>query len=165
MSGSKKYYSAIYQRFGKVANTQEPAEMDEPDELNHTELDDDTKIRYEYAEKLLEKYTWNKRDAKELLKLQIELIESYFKENSAWSKHTMRSYQHIITDFVTYSPTIDPSELKNFIYSKFKIKGSEPNQNIEMTGTPLSYAQWISKFLCRIYENTSFKNYFTKYYN
>ena len=67
----------------------------------------------------------------------------------------MRSYLHIITDFVTYSPTIDPSELKNFINSKFKIKGSEPDQNIELTGTPLSYAQWISKFLCRINENTS----------
>ena len=124
MSGSKKYYSAIYQRFVKAENTKEPAEKDEPTEHNHLELDDDTKLRYEYEEKLLEQYTLNKSDAKELLKLQIELIGSYFQENSTWSKHTVRSYLHMITDFVTYSPTIDPSKLKNFIYSKFKINDS-----------------------------------------
>ena len=56
---------------------------------------------------------------------------------------------------MTYSPTIDPSKLKNFIYSKFKIKDSELNLNIELAETSLSYAQWISKFLCRIYENSS----------
>ena len=35
----------------------------------------------------------------------------------------------MITDFVTYSPTIDPSELKNFIYSKFRIKCPEAYKN------------------------------------
>ena len=76
-----------------------------------------------------------------MLKLQIELIENYFNESSAWSKLTVRPYLHIITDFITYSPTIDPKELKNFIYSKFKIKNSETDQNIALTGTLLSYAR------------------------
>ena len=80
MSGSKKYYSAIYQRLAKAENTQELAKKDEPTEHNHPEFDDDTKLRYEYAEKLLKQYTLNKRDAKELLKLQIELIETIFKK-------------------------------------------------------------------------------------
>ena len=72
--------------------------------------------------------------------MQIELIENYFIENLAWSKRTVRSYLHIITDFITYSLIIDPKEIKNFIYSKFKIKYSETDQNIALTGTPLSYA-------------------------
>ena len=72
--------------------------------------------------------------------MQIELIENYFKDNLAWSKRTVRSYLHIITDFITYSLIIDPKEIKNFIYSKFKIKYSEADRNIALTGTPLSYA-------------------------
>ena len=81
MSGSKKYYSAIYRRFGKAVNKQELVEKHESDKLNHTELDDSISQRYEYAETLLEWYTWNKSEAKELLRLQIEFIESYFQEN------------------------------------------------------------------------------------
>ena len=62
---SKKYYSAIYQRLAKAEYTQELAKKDEPTEHNHPEFDDDTKLRYEYAEKLLEQYitkysNWNK---------------------------------------------------------------------------------------------------------
>ena len=82
MSGSKKYYSTIYQRFRKAVNKQKLVDKDESDKLNHTELDDDINQRYEYAETLLEQYTWDKRDAKKLLKPQIEIIERYFQENS-----------------------------------------------------------------------------------
>ena len=99
---------------------------------------------------LLKQFALNKRDAKELLKLQIELFENYFQENSTWSKHTVRSYLHMITDSMTYSSIIEPSKFKNFIYSESKIKDSVLNQNIELIGTSLSYAKWICKFLSRI---------------
>ena len=129
MSRSKKYCSTTYHRFAKAENaqepaenTQEPAEKDELSEHNLAELNDYTRLRYEYAEELLEQYTLNKRDAKELLKLQIQLIESYSQENLTWSKHTVRLYLHLITDFVTSSPTIGLRELKNFVYSEFKIR-------------------------------------------
>ena len=86
---------------------------------------------------LLKQFAWNKRDAKELLKLQSELIENYFQENLMWSKHTVRTYLHMITDSMTYSSIIEPSKLKNFIYSESKIKDSVLNQNIGFTETSL----------------------------
>ena len=80
MSGSKKYYSTIYQRFRKAVNKQKLVDKDESDKLNHTELDDDINQRYEYAETLIEQYTWNQRDAKNCWSYKLKLSRDTFKK-------------------------------------------------------------------------------------
>ena len=66
--------------------------------------------------------------------------------------------------FITYSPTIDQSDLKSFIINRFNVKSLEYESFIKFDGVSYVYAVCISKFLIKVFKNASQKlsSYFSE---
>ena len=82
-------------------------------------------------------------DAKKLLNFQIELPVKYFQEKYLWSSSTIRSYARIITDYMTFSSTIDPTE---YIIQRFLQNKSSTTWRSKLNETLWNYPVWICKF-------------------
>ena len=64
---------------------------------------------------ILEIYTGNRRDAKALYKINLELFDNYFNTNNCLKPKTRINYMKILEGFFVYSPTLDPFDFPKYL--------------------------------------------------
>ena len=128
MSSSKNYYSSIYKRFTIPKKTQSTSDSQVSNIRKEQNIVSRTQLNDNELEQHYEKFTLNKRNAKELLKIQIDALHNYFDDKSEWNRNTIKTNLKIVCSFIIYLSTMDQSDLKNFLISKFGsiISNSKP---------------------------------------
>ena len=81
----------------------------------------------------------NKREAKELRKIHEEMFDIYIQKMNAVEYVTAQACAKMISEFVMFSPGIDPNDLELFLISKFNILKSGGSLILNLIGTPLKY--------------------------
>ena len=79
------------------------------------------------------------------------MFDIYIQKMNAVEYVTAQAYAKMISEFVMFSPGIDPNDLELFIISKFNILKSGGSLILNLIGTPLKYYRWIGGFLKRVF--------------
>ena len=119
MENPNSYYKFVYHMFNKTynwvqASTNKNLELDyqtDADNLESWSIE----ILYEWNRDILK----NKREAKLLHKIQMEIMNIYVDKMKHISNNKAKSYSIIVSKFMHYSSSIDPNNLDKFIHINF----------------------------------------------
>ena len=81
------------------------------------------------------------------------MFDIYLDKMVYLSPDTAKAYSKMISEFIMYSPGIDPNYLNRFISNKFKIPKRSGIFKYHLNGTSLKYYRWIDGFLRLIYDS------------
>ena len=147
MNSTKKYYQSIYSRFSKpsqddIYESSNPIQSFEPSQ----ELSSESQLNSEYLE-MFSDILKNKREAKNLRKIHDEMFDTYVKNLDYINLDTAKAYSKMISEFIMYSPGVNPDDLELFLKKKFSITNNGRNFKSKLKGTPLKYYRCIEGFL------------------
>ena len=89
---------------------------------SHT-LDDESNIHSEIDNSYIKNFRCilkNKREAKELRKINEKMLEDYVSSLIYVNMKTAKGYYRIISKFLLHSPSVDPEKLEPFLIKEFK---------------------------------------------
>ena len=95
----------------------------------------------------------NKREAKQLRIIHNEMFDIYISKQGPLEIKTAKAYWKMISQFVLYPPSFDPSYLERFLNIKFNLKKLGGTFKSSLTGTPLKYYNCINRFLKFVYSS------------
>ena len=151
MSSSKNYYQSIYSRFKDTSIKPELKKVDNTLPLvPFSDSESDSTQDQEYYKFFLNVLE-SKREAKFLRKIHEEMFEIYVDKLVYVDSDTAKSYSSMISQFLLYSPGVDPKDLDRFRGFKFKlpVEGKLPKNKLK--GTSIKYYRCINNFLKCIY--------------
>ena len=95
--------------------------------------------------------------------MHIAMFDEYLSSNSNWKQTIVKTYLHIIIDYIYYSPIIDPMDFEKYLINKFKLNLSQIEGQLNLTPNVLKYANYISNFMCWKYKDWVKDSRFYKY--
>ena len=87
---------------------------------SHNDSDSDSTLDEDYY-KLFQDILINKREAKQLRNIHNEMFNIYASKLGPLELKTANSYSKMISQFILYSPSIDPDDLDQFLSIKFNL--------------------------------------------
>ena len=153
MDKSRSYYQRVYERFGhKEVKCQQGDHGElgggaDSTTVTTKEKEDDELVTH-YA-----KFVGNRRSAKALLKLHEDVIDFYKQSMGNIKAKTMKKYALIISQFMIFSPTLDPKDVPGFLEFKFPQESIDANSNQSKNSTIKQYISHIKRFLYILYKD------------
>ena len=165
MDKSRSYYQRVYERFGhKEVKCQQGDHGElgggaDSTTVTTKEKEDDELVTH-YA-----KFVGNRRSAKALLKLHEDVIDFYKQSMGNIKAKTMKKYALIISQFMIFSPTLDPKDVPGFLEFKFPQESIDANSNQSKNSTIKQYISHIKRFLYILYKDelNKYSDWFSKY--
>ena len=93
----------------------------------------------------------NKREAKVLRKIHNEMFDIYVSKLGPLDLPTAKAYCKMLSQFITYSPSVDPNDLEHFLPNKFNLNKKSGTFKSNLKRTSLKYNNCINRFLKIIY--------------
>ena len=139
MHSSKTYYQSIFNRYNNVKNSLKIQTRTHISQkllwMEKSMLILWLMIDFKANKDILK----NKREAKYLFKVQNEVLEYYTNKMKHINPKTQKSYSRIISQFLVYSPSFDPDDLKSFIWLKFGYPKINDTGKENFKGAALNY--------------------------
>ena len=95
----------------------------------------------------------NKWEIKQLRKIHNEMFDIYVDKLIYFTHDTAKSYSKMISQFILYSPGVDPTDLEPFLASKFNLSIKDGALISKLKGNALKYFKCINGFLKRAYSS------------
>ena len=153
MSTSNSSYRLIYSRFGGTSIHPTPESFIEiKDEAQVEEPECESVLDEEYFD-IFKETIKNKREIKQLRKIHNEMFDIYVDKLTYVTHDTAKSYSKMISQFILYSPGIDPTDLEPFLASKFNLPIKGGVLISKLKGNALKYFKCINRFLQRVYSS------------
>ena len=153
MEKPKSYYRNIYARFSPKKNVGYQHEQNDDRNMDvHPSFEKEDALEDELIEHY-GKFIGNKCDAKELYKLHEDVIEYYVNSIGEVNAKTLRKYARIISQFMIYSPTLNPENLDKFIQLKFPNKFQISYSKLNSSITQSQYTSTLKRLLLIIYRD------------
>ena len=94
-----------------------------------------------------------------LKEIHEEMLDIYVNKMKHISDTTAKAYSKIISKFIMFSPSIDPSDLEKYIKFEFNLKNLNEAQKDQLKGTSANYFNCINLFLKHVYNSKFFVLY------
>ena len=163
MDKSRSYYRLVYKRFGHKEVRLQQADHEElggeADIATITVKEkEDNELINNYA-----KSVWNRRNAK--VKLHENIIDFYKQVIWQVKPKTIKKYILIVTQFMIFSPTLDPKVVPRFLEFKFTEESFDTNSKQSKSSTIRQYITHIKRFLYILNKDmlNEYSDLFSKY--
>ena len=95
----------------------------------------------------------NKKEQKQLRTIHEQMFDVYVDKLTYATQATAKSYSKMISQFIYYSPGIDPADLEPFLASKFNLSKEGGTLKSKLKGNSLKYFNCINCLLQRVYSS------------